>query len=188
MMASEISIVMMFPDRRKGHREKQRQMACRQKATGLELHFWSSWLETFEGFGKRQKVRMDFARWSVLGSSTPASKTLLLAAKWLSVQPLLCWWSAGHLAYVHSGRVLPGGLGLSFTLQHIECNWTLRFPHVQGHLYFGQGGLLAALLPLDSACSVFSSWNVFPQPFSSNGDDNDKWPLFIEHLLYVWLC
>lgn len=184
MMASEISIVMMFPDRRKGHWEKQRQMACRQKATGLELHFWSSWLD-FRGIWKEVEGQDGFCSmisFRLLHSSqqTPA----LCPSCWLPSGCLSSHSSAddqrGILLYVHSGRVLPGGLGLSFTLQHIECNGTLRFPHVQGHLYFGQGGLLAALLPLDSACSVFSSWNIFPQPFNSNGDDNDEWPLFIE--------
>lgn len=56
MTASQISILMIFPDSDRKDTEKkmqrERQMTCCQEATGSELGFLFFWLETFMEFQK----------------------------------------------------------------------------------------------------------------------------------------
>lgn len=134
MTASKISIVMMFPDRRKGHGKTGRQMAGSQEALGFQLCFWLSRLETFKRFLERTSRLGQFllhdqfwVRTQIFHSSQRSSA--LCPSCWLPVCPATPLLNNQPASCFALGGLAPGQLKLNNTFPRLSLLCPRWGPH-----------------------------------------------------------
>ena len=146
MTASQISILMIFPesDRKDTEKkmQKERQVTCCQEATGSELSFLFFWLETFTEFQKEpERQDIPIHKPVPAGSSGPVEQVETRPPPVVAASHSHC--SANGPATRCCSR---------FPLRCAKPCQTLDPPHQL---------TLPLSFPLVSACAAASSWNTF---------------------------